>query len=285
MSIGTGTHFENPVLGSKDVYEDVPVDILSRTQRATIFTDFNEPTENSTTGAWVSTAVTAVTTSAVVASAPNGIYRITNTVDAQGCGSLQMIGSTAALYAPAQAWLTPSLTAAVDGGLHRTISFGARVSINPFNISDWFIGLAGIDSTLLLATGLLATTGFDNGAGFHHMVHANPQGGLTGPDGNDVRFAAAGAAVANYQAVLSSSTNALVRVPTPAAASVDGIFFEYGIRIVGTSRVDFFINRRMRHRMLLTNALASTLVPSFALISNGNACTMDIDYVWASQTR
>jgi hypothetical protein len=287
MSRGTGTHFENPVLGSRDLYEDVPIDILSRTQRCGFFQDFVETASGGvTTGMWLSQPVVALTSSGVVLDTVNGLYRIVNgAVDAQGEGGVQMVG-TSAPFAPARAFLTPSLTAAVDGNLHRIISFGAMVSISNYDISDFFIGLMGVDTTPMAATGLLTTTGFDNGVGFHHLVHANTQGGLTGPDGNAVRYASAGTAVANYQGTLSTSSTATGGAQAlPADAAVDGIFIEYGIRIIGTSQVEFYMNRALRHRRTMSAVLASTLVPTFCFISNGTTNTMNIDYVWASQTR
>lgn len=286
MALGRGTHFQAPVLGATDLYEDVPIDILSRTQRLGYFIDFIEPTVNSGTGAMVSTTLTGVTSSAVLAAADNGIYQVVSDgTTAHGIGSLQFTGTTAALYAPSQDFLNPSTSAALDGSTSRHIAFGCRMRISDFSNHDWFVGLAGIDTTLILGTGLLATTGADNFVGFHHVVHANSQGGLTGPDGNAVRYAAAGGGVANYQAVLSTSTSATVPQALPADSAVDNVFFEFGVRIRGTTFAEFYINRTLRHRMTLTNALAAKLVPSWGFIDNGAAVTSQIDYFWAMQTR
>lgn len=291
MAIGTGTHFNSPVLGARDLYEDVPIDILSRTQRSGYFVDFIEPSTDSTSGIMSSTAITAVTTSAVQTSATgqlasNGVYRIANTVDAQGCGSLQAVG-TAANFAPAQNMLGGINAVMLDGSTTSVTSFGARVRIANYDISDWFIGLAGIDTTLLLATGLLATTGFDNGVGFHHMNHTGPQGGLSGSDGNAVRFVQAGQGIANYVATLNTSSSATVPITLPADAAVDNVWFEFGIRLIGTTKCEWYINRTLRHKATLANAFAASsgLVPSFGFVTNGTVNNMDIDYFWVSQTR
>jgi hypothetical protein len=272
MSIGTGTHFENPILGSKDLYEDVPVDILSRTQRFAYFVDFVEPDTDSTAGMMNVTTIVSGT-GAVVANSVNGIFRLSNTAVNEGIGSAQAVSSAGVSFAPSQGYLTPSTTDALDGSPNRMISFGARVSVSDYSNCDWYVGLGGQDGTFMDATGVLLTTGGDNEVGFHHLVAT----------ANDTRLISAGAGVANQQVTLLS--NAQVPRAIPADAAVDGVMFEYGIRIIGTQDVEYYINRTLRHRRRMANALASTLVPTFCMISNAAAITMDIDYFWTCQTR
>jgi len=262
------------MLGAADLYEDVPVDILSRSQRLGYFQDFIELGSGSAAAAGhFNVQVIVSGTADVAANVPNGIFRLAATAVNEGVGSAQTAGSAAVAFAPAQAYLTASVADALDRSLNRLIAFGVRASVSDFSNCDWFLGLGGQDGTFMDATGVLLTTGGDNHVGFHHLL----------ADGNDVRLSSAGAGVANTQATLLSAAQVPRAVPNDAA--VDGVMFEYGIRIVGTQDVEFYINRTLRHRRRMANALASTLLPTFTLIANAAAITYDIDYYWVSQTR
>lgn len=268
MALGTGTHWEGPLLGSDKAQgglcEEVPADIQSRRHRSALFYDFIDANDDATLAVTTLTAGTAV----IVGPTTNGILRLTTgAVADQGLGSVQF-------SLDAAAYLSASTTDSSDGLPNRLISFGCRASLADWSDNDWFIGLAGTDTTLMASTGALTTVGFDNGVGFRHLV----------ADGNDLGFVSAGAAVANIEVTLFSA--AQVPRVAPANAGVDAVFHEFGITIDGTQNIAFYINGVLRHRRRMANALAAAMTPSLTLISGtGVANTMDVDYLWTSQTR
>ena len=284
MAIGTGSHWSGPLYGSDNagggLYDDLPIEIQNRRFRSYVFYDFTDLLQDDTgaTNLWTTTALVASTAPAIITSPVNngGFLRVTSDgVDAQGLGSFQTSVSTMLVSTAAQA----------DGTSKRVISMGTRLKVSDWSASDWFWGLADFDTTLMGTTGLLLTTGADNFVGFHHIVDAVAQGGITGPDGNDVRLASAGTAVANYQATLLSAAQVPKAVPTDAA--IDGVVVELGLRLIGNNVVEYYVDGRLRHRRLMSNAFAAslTLCPSFAHVSNGSTVNMDVDYVWWCTTR
>src|SRR5262245_34892438 len=274
MPISRGTHWQGPLLGASGVNEDVPAYCFSAQDTCQLFFDYIDTNDNS---ACVTTVLGG--TAGAIAAQPGGIFRLTTgAVDGQGVQTQLANG--------AQAFLRPSTADMANGNLNREISFLARLSVTDYSDSSWFVGLGGVDSTFMLATGLLATTGFDNGVGFHHLAHANSQGGVTGPDpGNDLRLVTAGTAVANYSHLLLSAAN----VPKPAAANadVDTVYHDYGIRIIGTNIAEWYLDGILRHRRVVPNAYAAAVTPTFCIITgpSGASNVMEIDYWWASATR
>lgn len=271
MALGTGTHWEGPLLGSRDLYEEIPVDIQSRRFRSSYIYDWLDIQEDD---GWTLTTITSGT-AAITTDLANGVIRISATVDAQGIGSFQ----------PNVSNLLPSTVNTADGLDNRIIAFGARFSHSNYDIANWFFGLGAFDTTFMGVAGDILTPGADNMVGWHHIVDATAQGGLTGPDGNNLRMVSAGGGVANYQATMLSA--AQVPLPVPVDAAVDGVMIEYGIRIIGTQDVEFYRNGVLRHRRRMTVPLSTAvgIIPTFCLIANGTIDTWDVDYVWGSSTR
>lgn len=276
----TGSHWEKPHLGSDKagggLYEEVPIDVVSRINRATVFFDFIDLFDLNAGAAspWLLTQL--VAGGAIFSGAGNGGSMQLNcaAVDAQGIGSLQC---------NSPAWVA-STSDSLDGMENRILSAGIRFSHSDFSVSNWFWGLAGTDTTLMGTTGLLLATGGDNCVGWHHIVDAVSQGGITGPDGNNVRMVSAGGGVANYEGTLLSAAN-VGPVPAPADASIDSISFDYGIKIIGTQNVEWYRNGRLVHRRRMSNAINAAMTLSFAAVSNGTDENWIIDYVWGSTSR
>lgn len=278
MFRGTGTHFGSPLLGDEraggGLYEEVPADILSRIARSSQFYDFTDGLDFSSSNNWVVTQIAANGSSTSVVGAANGVHQIDSAaVNNDGIGSFQTNKS----------FMTASTTDSIDGMDNRIISAGARFSVSDYSGSDWFFGIAEIDSTLMLATGLLAANGADNCVGFQHAGEAVNQGGVSQTDGNDIRLVSAGGGVANIQATLASAAQFPVAIPADAA--VDGILIEYGIKIIGTQNVEWYRNGRLVHRRRMSNALANAMCLSFANVSVGASVLMNIDFVWGSASR
>lgn len=284
MFRGTGTHFGSPLLGDErsggGLYEEVPADILSRLNRATVFLEFIDLSDFGSGTNWTVTAIVAGTASSSTSTAGGALSLDPGAVDNQGLGSVQYGGGGAAYF-------IASTTDSIDGMDNRIISCSARMNSSDFSASDWFFGLAGFDTTLMGTTGALLTTGADNCVGWQHAGESLTQGGVSGTDGNDVRMVSAGGGVANLEATLLSAGN-VAPVPAPANAAVDNVFIEFGFKIIGTRNVEFYRNGRLVHRRLMSNALASGMVISFANVNVGGAGGQNIilaDYVMASASR
>lgn len=277
MALGTGSHWEGALLGSDasqgGLCEEVPVEVTSRRFRATSFYEFADAAEDDA-GSWTTTQVGAAGTASIISGVNGGIIRLVSVGGANtGVGSWQNN----------QASIEASNAVTADGIVHRIISFGARMRHSDWSATNWFIGFAVFDTTLMDATGALLATACDNFVGFHHVFDATLQGGITGPDGNDLRLVSAGTAVANYQATLLSAAQR--PLPVPANAAIDNVFIDVGCKITSLQDVEFYVNGTLRHRRRMGTAMVagSQLVISGAQIEPGS--NFDLDYVWASVTR
>lgn len=287
MAIGTGqTHHQTGIVGGENISaEELGIEVLNQRLAYYRFLDFDLATHLAGAGNLFNlTQVGAAGTFAALAGNGGFARLASGAADNTGVGSLQIdvAGGTGGTGAT----LVASTSNSLSGLDSRIIACGARFAVADYSVSDWFFGLAAIDTTLLLATGLLAAVGGDNIVGFHHCGEAVTQGGLTGTDGNDVRLVNAGTAVANMVATRLSAANQ--PMPAPADADIDGIFVEYAVKLNGLSSVEFYRNGVLRHRAVISPAMASVaLVPSFAHITagGGGAANMDIDYVWYGCTR
>lgn len=266
MALGTGSHWEAPILGSDKaaggLCEEAPTLLQTARVRSHNFLDFINQADLATLTATQIGVGGAFTQLAVA----NGLIRAASTIVDEGWGSIQA-GSGA------QTYLVPTLVDTVDGLANRIISFEARCSLLDWSDCDWFIGIGGLDTTFMQTTGVLLTTGADNHVGFHHLL----------ADGNDVRLSSAGAAVANTQVTLLSAAQA--PRPVLANAAVDGVMNTFGIKVTGTQDAEFYLNGMLRHRRRMANALAASLTPTFTIIANATLINMEIDYFWTSSTR
>ncbi len=281
MAIGSGsTHWQNPLHGGRAHYDEMSMNVLNQRDSWYVFYDFNDQgdADEGATGNWIETLIGATGTAALLPAQPGGILRITSgAVDNAGVGSFQHVP---------QAAMIPTTADTLSGLPSRIIGFGARVAISDYSVANWSIGIGTVDTTVQLDTGLIATTYGNNFANFYHVAEASTQGGVLGPDGNNVRMASAGGGIANIGVTLLSA--AQVPKPVPADAAVDGVFFDYGIRIVGNQDVEFYIDGVLRHARRMPAAFGAgiNLLATFTCLCAGGAdVNMDIDYVWFGATR
>lgn len=286
MAIGTGqTHWQSGHVGAEGTpYDEVPLQVPNRRFAIERFVDFTDVGE--VTG-WALTQV-GITGTFTASNQANGVALLASGItDNAGVGSLQWDNAGGTVAGTLAACLIPSTVNSLSGLDNRIIACGARFNVADYSLGDWFFGLAAVDTTLLLATGLLASTGADNCVGFHHAGEAVTQGGLTGADGNDVRLVSAGTGIANIVGTRLSAANQ--PLPVPANADIDGVFVEYAVRIVGTRNVEWYRNGVLRHSRLMATPFAGfVMTPSFANLlvgAGGVSNDMNIDYVWFSSTR
>ena len=251
----TDFNSDNPNL----VVPGTPIDLVSRRDVMVFWEDFHRIGASDD---WAATEIGTCDNAAIVNNQPNGIYRATHDTANEGFGSIQPINAGAS-----GSFLTP----AAD----RVIVFEARVSITDVSNGDWFIGLGTGDTTFLSLAGALLATGGDNHAGFHHLV----------ADAGVPTLSAAGGGLANVENIEygagTSPTGSTLSVPT----LTDATFHKYGVRIEGTTRIEFYVDDRLVGIQELDNALAAVMTPTFSNIANGTEQAMDIDYVLCTQTR
>ena len=255
-----GTHFEGPLLASnragRGLFDDQPLEVTAPPRASVLYHDYLNLAEEAE---YVATNITSGTAD-IIADVANGVYRLNATTANQGLGSVQYANADNASEG----------VAAPAAGVN--ISFEARVSISDVSDCDWFIGLGEVDTTFMDASGALLANGADNHVGWHHTI---ADAGI--PD-----LSEAGTALANQADVTQ-----LVGT-TGAAGNLlqDGTYYRFGIRIEGTSTIQFFIDGRpVSARTTMGTVLADGLVPTFTMIANGSAINMDVDYVLVARTR
>lgn len=234
------------------------IEAIGRREGSAIFHDF---IDNNDVDQYVVTNITSGTAT-VTAGSPNGLLRLTATTANQGLGSVQMADTTGAVG---------HITAAAS----RVIIFEARCTLGAdLSVFDWYIGLGEVDTTFMLAGGALDPNGSDNHAGFHHIV----------ANAGVPNLSSSGTAASNVQqTALGSGTNRTNRTVT--ASVTDATAHKFGIRIEGTNRIEFYLDDKLVHARTGTVAFDTAMTPTFTLIADGTARTMDVDYMLVTQTR
>lgn len=241
--------------------QGVPSELVSQRDRAGAFWHFIKDEEID------SFTVTNITsgTAAILAASINGAMRLTATTQNQGLGSVQVAASSAgAFLTPAAARTTPGFT-----DQPREIFFEVGVTLSDVDNFDWFIGLGEVDTTFMSNAGALLANGGDNHVGFHHVL----------ADAGVPAYSYCGVAVANV------ARTAFTAGSEASATVSDATYTQLGLKIIGTSTVEFWVDGVIRHRQTIANALAEPLTPTFCLIADGDAETMDVDYLLVAQTR
>ena len=238
----------------------VPIDAVSRRETMVYFNDFLRIEDIAD---YVLTEIGTVTDGAIIPAVPNGVLRLTHDTANEGHGSVQFTNSGVANMG---AFMTPAAG--------RIICFETRVSITDVSDGDWFIGFGEIDTTFISLAGALLANGADNHVGFHHLV----------ADAGVPTLSSAGVALANVQSTqlgagLNYSGN------TVSATVSDATYHKYGIRVVGTTSIEFYLDDKLVHVRTSDNAFAEPMTPTFGNIANGTEQAMDIDYVLVTTTR
>ena len=254
------SHFSGPLEVSQNqrasgggMFEDAPIDALKGRSPSLYYKDFLDVNDFVSGTNWTVTNITSGT--AAIGAETNGNIRLAATTDNQGLGSVQhgAAASTARTLVPAASTIC---------------IFEARVAHSNWSEGDWFIGVGEYDTTFMGADGALTANGGDNHAGFHHQV----------ADDTSFNLSVAGTALANTQ----NPTG----LGTAAGALTDDQYYRFGFRINGVGLIRFYIDDvPVSEWTSLTADFAEPLTPTFCMIAEGAALTMDVDYVLASQTR
>ena len=249
------SHFRGPLLGARDsengLFADLPIEAVGKQTASLFHQDFHNSFDEDD---WVVTDITSGTAD-IIQDVANGIYRLTATTANQGLGSVQWTNADAA----SEGIATPLAD--------RVIAMEARVACNDWSDCDWYVGLGETDTTFLSNAGAILANGGDNHIGFTHRA--------TG-DGTPIATFA-GTAVANVEnPTVSAGTTALT----------DDAYYRFGVRIVNTDEVRFYINGApITAWTTMGTAFDGGMTLTFGMIANGSAITLDVDYVTVAATR
>lgn len=238
----------------------VPIDIVSQRDWSIFRQDFQRVEEIDD---WVGTEIGTSGTFAITAGAPNGILNLSSTTANEGYGSFQFSSSGVA-----------NQGAFITAAANRIVCYEVRVAIDDVDDADWFIGIGEVDTTFISLAGALLANGADNHVGFHHLI----------ADSGVPTLSSSGTALANVDSTqLGSGINRFGS--TVSFTIADTTFHKYGIRIVGTAGIEFYIDDILVHVRTSGTVFDTAMTPTFCMIANGSAVDMDIDYVMVATTR
>jgi hypothetical protein len=247
--------------GANTKVAGTPGDAIARRQTGVMFHDFIDNNDI------IQYVVTNITSGTAVTSANsvNGAMLLTAATNNQGLGSVQFDDAS---VDNAAAFITPAA--------NRVIVFEASVAINDVSQCDWFVGLGEVDTTFLTSAGALAANGADNHAGFHHLV----------ADAGVPTLSSAGTALANVDSTqLGAGTNQAGH--TLSGTMADATQHKLGVRIEGTSGVEFYLDDALVHTRTSSTIFDVTapMTPTFCLIGGLASADMTVDYCLVAQSR
>lgn len=142
-----------------------------------------------------------------------------------------------------------------------------RCTHEDWDANHWFFGVSETSATFMDADGdLAASLEF---AGFHHNAD---------DDGDGIpRLVAAGGN--NTEVAVSANKRGI-------SAFTDGTYVDLGLRIVGTTRLEFYVNGALRGETTLASAFTSNMCITLASVMNtATGDAMDTDLIVAAGQR
>jgi len=248
MTLGRGSHWEGPQLGSDrsggGLFEDHLIDTINNAHGTVFVDDF---IESRAATYWTTTLLAAAGT----VTYGDSIVTLSHNVANQG-PSIRLFGTT---YLGNTYRGGPGSSCAVEATMIRT---------QPAGNSDFFFGLmSSVNAHPLDVAGVPTVATIDSGAGFRWVASATTV--LTQWDAG----------------VLRTLTN----LPTDLPAQAQNVSNRYGVRIDTTpSSVDivsWYINRRrvFSHRLpAAAPQFGTSMTPAFGLVCEAGAPTYIIDY-------
>ena len=249
------THFKGPIHGAQNaaggLLADAEMSLVARRDQLVYFNDFLE-VDDFGTGDWTETDIGTVTVGSALQLTDvvgGQLSLVPDATDNEG----QHIQYTAATGAGE--FLVP------EAG--RTIVFEARVKAGDWDGQDYFIGIAETSATLLSAAGALDS---DNCVGFLHQI----------ADAGIISCVYAGTAAANETDAGDAN----------AAVFTNDEFHTFGVRVVGTDRVWFYVDGIEVQSATMGTAFDDGMCISFGNVGSGALTdSLDIDFVYVAQTR
>lgn len=238
--------------------------INSRGDFVVYWNDFqNDANDLDLTNIWEAVDVGTVTldpSTFVNAGDGNGVLRMSADNSADAEGNCLTTTATASL-------LANCVTPRTD----HVILFEARVTCSDWDVMHWFVGLFQDPTT----TALMDTNGDLMAARQYLGFHYN--------DDDDVAGIPALLAAGGNDTAVTTTASATI------AAGTDATYRNLGLRINGTTGIEWYIDAELVGSATLASAYDGTdLFIAFAEVSNTTANpaeTFDVDYVWTAQTR
>lgn len=250
-----------------------PMDVLSRRDVCVYYTDFQTIEDLND---WANDEIDGGTNISIgmEPAEPNGVMRFTGAGTTESEGIVQFQFSNAA---NAGAFVTPAA--------NRIITFETCIRGSVLTNNDWTAGLHQVDTTTLGANGTFGSVAADDGGAFWHRQSLGLPGRVD----------------ASYNGAAATRTRALLGRPGTSATLIAGsdrsenripldllvadTWYKLGIRIEGTSNIEFYIDDRLVHAGVASAAMTGVLTPSIAWLKHDAAATFDVDYITVSQTR
>jgi len=266
MSRNTGTHFQGPIFGSDraggGLLDGVPAEVLANREESIYFNDFlNAQKDLNLTTEWEAVDVGTVTVNPstfIQSGVAHGVLRlIADATDGDG-NCLQTTFPTGGVEGNA---LVPLA--------NRTICAEFKVTHSDWSANHWFLGIMEDAAT----NALLDTNGDMAGSleylGFHH----------NGDDDGDAIPKLVLAGGNNTEVTTSASVRSI-------SAFTDATYVRLGVKLTGTTVCDWYVDGVRRGGATAASAFTAPLYVAIGAVNNGAvADTMDLDWVWTSQTR
>lgn len=257
------TSFSGPILGDYrsrgGLLDGFPVEFSSKATASVYFNDFLTASQDlDLTTEWDENDVGTQTldpTTFIRDGVANGVLRLdSDATDGDGI-SLQLS-------------ISANKGQAVVPTAGRTIAFEARVTHEDWDAHHWFVGLAedtGATAVVDANGDMVATTEY---VGFHHNDDDDADG--------IPRLIAAG----------GNNTEVTTTPSSGIRTGTNNTFRTLGLRIVGTTRIYWYIDGREVGSAALASAFTGNLYVSFGNVMNAaSGDALDIDYVFSGQTR
>lgn len=270
------THFKGPLYGDAradgGVLRNAPIDLTAKPHNIVYFNDFTQNSDYDATNDWVLTNATSGT-AATSSNAVGGRLVLSASTADQGIVSLQLastagtnksVGIGLATPAAASSILFPSnYTAGVKDD--RTIHYEACIAITGSTVPRWAVGLSEVSTSFMTAaTGALVAS--KQKAVFRGV------GSLT--------------YTLDYMGQDNSAKQATLLRGAQSAISAVSTMTRFGIKIVGTSTIYWYVNGQLVAQTAMASAFNAGMAITFAMVCAGSvASSMLIDYVMTSCDR
>lgn len=250
-----GSHWEGPILGSRDITEDMPAGLLSHRQSCLWWEDFLSA-DSYSAALWTETTVGAVAANAIaLQDEPGGVLLVNaGTANSTGYGSVQRLGTDPIFMNPLD--IGDGATAFRNG----VIAWEARFKVDLIAGGTFCIGIGPTDTTIVQAAGTISWAS--------SLAISMATGGvITARAGTTNQNLAIGTAVANTWH----------RV---------GMRFEWANTPATVGSVTAFLDGRAFQHPGTGTFFTGATSPAFALVNAAGALIdARIDYFWAGYKR
>lgn len=236
----------------------IPIEYISSREMVVSNIDFLDPQDINTANTWELVEIGTQTTGgfAIAAGQVGGVGRLTS--DATTGDGLSMVYNRVHV-----------IGAAVIPSAGNVITFEARIRASNWNLIHWYVGLFADAPT----DPILDTNGDFTNNTMHAGFHYNNDDDVTGIP----RITYAG----------SGGSDITVTADRPIAAGVDDEWRNFAVRLVGTDKLEFYVDDVLVGSDTVASPFTAVILPvswCYIMDDNGGG-TFDMDYFITSQRR